>query len=343
MSFFPFPASEKKRLQESDPIMKALCVFSGGLDSLLAAELVRAQGVDVLALFFESPFFGPEKALKHAAQIQLPVKVVDITESHLEVVKTPLHGYGENMNPCIDCHALMIQTAGDLLQAEEADFIITGEVLGQRPMSQNRKALSIVETASGYSGMVLRPLCAKRLPPTIPESRGWVDREGLKGFSGRSRKPQMALAKELHITDYPAPAGGCLLTDPVFSKRLKDLMVFGPELDVRDIEALKVGRHFRLGPGTKIIVGRNKQDNRFIQSLARDSDLLFDTVNIPGPTALLTGPCPRDELDTGARLVAAYSDAKVEKRAEISVTGRGDHRIVTPEQCDKSSFRHLMI
>jgi tRNA U34 2-thiouridine synthase MnmA/TrmU len=323
--------------------MKALSVFSGGLDSLLASELIRAQGIDVLALFFETPFFDSKKALKHAAQNQLPIKVVDITQSHLEVVKSPRHGYGENMNPCIDCHGLMIQKAGELLEHEDASFIITGEVLGQRPMSQNRKALSIVESLSGYSGLVLRPLCAKRLPPTIPETEGWVDREALKGFSGRSRKPQMALAKELNILDYPAPAGGCLLTDPIFSKRLKDLMSAESDLRIEEIEGLKVGRHFRLGPRTKVIIGRNKQDNNVVQSLVREPDLLLHTVNIPGPTALISGLCDDNEVETASEIVAAYSDAKGEKTAEIRIIGRGMDKVVRPDLHDKSDFRHLMI
>ena len=323
--------------------MKALSVFSGGLDSLLASELIRAQGIEVLALFFETPFFDSQKARKHAGQIQLPIKVVDITQSHLDVVKKPLHGYGENMNPCIDCHALMIQKAGEMLEQEGANFIVTGEVLGQRPMSQNRKSLNIVESTSGYSGLILRPLSAKRLPPTIPETKGWVDREALKGFSGRSRKPQMALAKEFNITDYPAPAGGCLLTDPIFSKRLKDLMTADPNLNIRDIDGLKVGRHFRLGPETKVIVGRNKQDNKVIQSLAHESDLLLDTVNVPGPTALLIGPCDNDELETASRIVAAYSDAKGDKTAEIRIVGQGWEKVIAPGLHDKAEFRHLMI
>jgi tRNA U34 2-thiouridine synthase MnmA/TrmU len=202
--------------------MKALCVFSGGLDSMLASELIRAQGIEVLALFFETPFFASPQARKSAESIALPIKVVDITDTHLEMLKNPRHGYGGHMNPCIDCHALMIRTAGEMLEQEGASFIITGEVMGQRPMSQNLKALSMVASESGFQKLILRPLSAKRLPITLPEEEGWVDRERLLGFSGRSRKPQMELAERLHITEYPSPAGGCLLTDEVFSRRLKD-------------------------------------------------------------------------------------------------------------------------
>src|SRR4030042_2624974 len=209
--------------------MKALLVFSGGLDSLLAAQVIRAQDIDVLGLFFETPFFSSEKAKQSAAEIHLPLKIVDLTESHLRIVRKPKHGHGGNMNHCIDCHALMLRSAGDLLEKEEASFIISGEVLGQRPMSQNFKALSIVAKESGFNGLILRPLCAQHLPVTVPEERGWVKREELLSLSGRSRKPQMELAGKLNIRHYPSPAGGCLLTDPVFSRRLRDLFSSRPE------------------------------------------------------------------------------------------------------------------
>ena len=242
--------------------MKALCAFSGGLDSLLASELIRGQGIDVLALFFETPFFSSTKARRSAEAINLPIKVVDITDRHLRMLRDPKHGFGGHMNPCIDCHALMIRITGEMLQKEGASFVITGEVVGQRPMSQNIKALSMVECESGLQGLLLRPLSAKRLQPTIPEERGWIQREELMGFSGRSRKPQIELAERLHIKEYPSPAGGCLLTDEVFSRRLKDLLSTKPDFELREIELLKVGRHFRLGPNTKLVVGRNKKENQ---------------------------------------------------------------------------------
>jgi len=324
--------------------MKALSVFSGGLDSLLASELIRAQGVDVLALFFETPFFRARHAELYAARIGLPLRIVDITETHLTMVRNPVHGYGENMNPCIDCHTLMIRTAGDLLREEGARFIITGEVLGQRPMSQNRKALSTVETESGYAGLVLRPLSAKRLPPTIPEQEGWVDREGLKGLSGRSRKPQMALARELGVREYPSPAGGCLLTDRVFSIRLRDLLKVHPDPAVRDLEILKVGRHFRIGPATKVIVGRNQKENLAIQSMAHSEDRLLTCIGIPGPSALMTGEAlSKDEIETAARIVAAYSDAREGQNAEIQVEGDGEGLVLAVPATDKAVYRSLMI
>jgi tRNA U34 2-thiouridine synthase MnmA/TrmU len=289
--------------------MKALCVFSGGLDSMLASELIRAQGIEVLALFFETPFFASPQARKSAESIALPIKVVDITDSHLEMLKNPKYGYGGHMNPCIDCHALMIRTAGGMLEQERASFIITGEVMGQRPMSQNLKALSMVASESGFQKLILRPLSAKRLPITLPEEKGWVDRERLLGFSGRSRKPQMELAERLHITEYPSPAGGCLLTDEVFSRRLKDLLSASPHLALREIELLKLGRHFRIGPHTKLVVGRNEKENHTIHSLSKETDLVLRTVSVPGPTVLVLGDLTPEMEDLAASITVSYSDA----------------------------------
>ena len=323
--------------------MKALCVFSGGLDSLLASELIRAQGVEVLALFFETPFFSSEKARKSAAAVNLPIKVIDITDRHLSMLKDPKHGFGGYMNPCIDCHALMIRITGEMLQEEGASFVITGEVVGQRPMSQNIKALSMVECESGLRGLLLRPLSAKRLQPTIPEERGWVRREKLMGFSGRSRKPQKELAEKLHITEYPTPAGGCLLTDEVFSRRLKDLFSARPDFELREIELLKVGRHFRLDPNTKLVVGRNKKENQTIQILWKDSDLLLNTVSVPGPTVLVSGDISLELADLAASVTVSYSDAKNDALTKVSLKGQGMDEERMAKGRDKDQLRDYMI
>jgi tRNA-specific 2-thiouridylase len=323
--------------------VKALCAFSGGLDSLLASELVRAQGVEVLALFFETPFFSSARARKSAAAVDLPIKIVDITHRHLSMLQDPKHGFGGHMNPCIDCHALMIRIMGEMLQEEGASFVITGEVVGQRPMSQNIKALSIVECESGLQGLVLRPLSAKRLQPTIPEKRGWIDREKMMGVSGRSRKPQMELAEKLHIKEYPSPAGGCLLTDEVFSRRLKDLLSVKPDFELREIELLKVGRHFRLGPNTKLVVGRNKKENQVIHTLWKESDLLLSTMSVPGPTVLVSGDVSHELADLAASMTVSYSDAKNDELTEVSLKGQGmDEERMTMGR-DKGEFRDYLI
>jgi tRNA U34 2-thiouridine synthase MnmA/TrmU len=273
----------------------------------------------------------------------LPFKVVNITGSHLEVVKSPKHGYGGNMNPCIDCHALMFRIAGKMLEQEGASFVVTGEVLGQRPMSQNRESLGLIASESGLGRLLLRPLSAKCLPQTIPEEKGWVRRDHLMNFRGRSRKPQMQLAHALHIEDYPSPAGGCLLTEKAFSNRLKDLFSSKPEFDLREIEVLKLGRHFRIAPNTKIVVGRNKQENDKIQALSKSGDLILTAAYVPGPTVLVLGNISREVLDLAAALTAAYSDTGDTGEIGIRMTGRGEEDLLMARVRDKEEFRRYMI
>jgi len=323
--------------------MKALCIFSGGLDSMLASQLVRAQGLEVLALFFETPFFRSERSRKSAAHISLPLKVVDITERHLEVVQSPKHGYGAHMNPCIDCHALMLRIAGELLEQEGADFVISGEVLGQRPMSQNRGALNRVAAESGLGNLLLRPLSAKHLPLTLPEESGWVNRDLLMDIMGRSRKPQIALARKFHIHDYPSPAGGCLLTEKAFSRRLSHLFSTRSRPKINELELLKLGRHFTLDTGSKLVVGRDRQENEGILALAGEEEVVIMPISVPGPTAVLTGPAPSPFLALAADITASYSDTEGIDSVEIRVIWRGreEHLSVVPKP--KENFRPLMI
>jgi tRNA-specific 2-thiouridylase len=323
--------------------MKALCVFSGGLDSMLAAELIRAQGIDVLALFFETPFFTSEKAGKSARKIGLSLKVVNIAKRHLEIVKHPRHGYGNNMNPCIDCHALMFRIAGEMLEQEGAGFVFSGEVLGQRPMSQNKRSLSLIALESGLEGLLLRPLSAKSLPPTIPEEKGWVIRDLLMDFQGRSRKPQIELAKKLDISEYPSPAGGCLLTENAFSLRLKDLLSARHDFELREIEFLKLGRHFRLDMQTKAVVGRNKQENEALAALANSRDIILVSTSVPGPTVVVSGDYSNESLEMAAEITAAYSDAKVGENISVRVTGGLGGEISVTGVRDKAEFKSYMI
>jgi len=324
--------------------MKAISVFSGGLDSMLAAELIRAQSIDVLALFFETPFFTADRAVLSARSMDLPFKVVDITKRHFEVVKHPKHGYGGNMNPCIDCHALMFRIAGEMLDSEGAAFVFSGEVMGQRPMSQNKRALALVAEESGLHGMLLRPLSAKCLSPTIPETKGWVKRDQLLGFQGRSRKPQMAMAAELKMADYPAPAGGCLLTERGFSRRLKDLLTTEAEdISTHHLKSLKLGRHFRINDHVKIVVGRNKGENDKLRKLALKKDILLDTVSVPGPTVLMYGNSLNEAIDPAVRITLSYSDAREGVIQEVRVAGAGIEQIVSQSVPDKKEFKDLMI
>jgi len=327
--------------------MKAICVFSGGLDSMLAAETIRAQGIDVLAFFFETPFFGPERAQQSASAMDLAFKVVNITRRHLEVVRHPRSGYGSAMNPCVDCHALMFRIAGEMLDSVGAAFVFTGEVLGQRPMSQNRGSLNRIARESGLRDLLVRPLSAKLLLPTLPEEKGWIQREKLLDFQGRSRRPQMELANRLNISDYPSPGGGCLLTEKGFSRRLKDLVTARADVETRELELLKSGRHFRIGPHTKLVVGRNKLENEIIQTLAGEQDILLKSVSAPGPTALLSGESSGDLIDMAAAITAAYSDTAgqdVSDVRDISIRqGARDIRVLSAPVHDKAEFKALMI
>jgi tRNA-specific 2-thiouridylase len=323
--------------------MKALALFSGGLDSILAVKFIEAHGIDVGGIFFETPFFPSQKAIQSAQYIGLPLKVVDITDSFLKIVLSPKHGYGKGLNPCIDCHALMFKIAGKMLEKEGAGFIISGEVLGQRPMSQNVRSLSIISHDSGFEDLILRPLSAKRLPETLPEKQGWVVRERLLGLSGRSRQPQMELAKKFGIEEYPAPAGGCLLTEEVFSRRLKDLISFSPGFSVRDIELLKMGRHFRIGEKTKIVVGRNQKENEMISSLRRQGDIILTVESFPGPTVLATGDLAPEEIRIAASITVSYSDAAVDQSAAVGLTRDSKRWTLLARGKGKRDFHHFMI
>lgn len=309
---------------------------------MLSSLLISSLGIEVQPVFFNTPFFTPEKAKKSADHINLPLKIVDITERHFALLKDPKHGFGGNMNPCIDCHALMFKVAGEMLPDENADFIISGEVLGQRPMSQNRRSLSIVESESNMNGLILRPLSAKLLPVTIPEIKGWVDREKLLSISGRSRKDQISLANKLNITKYPSPAGGCLLTDIVFSKRLKDLLKNNPCLIRNQIELLKLGRHFRITPESKIIIGRNKRENDMILDLSGKNESILHTKNIPGPVVAVVGKKTREVEMLAATMTASYSDAEDEE-IEIVLTENGEEKIIRTYGKSKNGFRKYMI
>ena len=323
--------------------MKALSLFSGGLDSILAVKLIEEQGIDVIGIFFESSFFTSEKAAHSAYSIALPLQVIDITDRFLPIVLGPRHGYGKGLNPCIDCHKLMFKIAGEMLKEMGADFIISGEVVGQRPMSQNLKSISLISHDSGLKDLILRPLSAKRLPETLPEVKGWVMREKLLGLSGRSRKPQIELANKFGIKEYPAPAGGCLLTDVIFSRRLKDLMVYDPNFSKRDIELLKWGRHFRINKGVKIIVGRDQRENSMITSLIENRDTVLTVESFPGPTVLVTGELSKKEIQLAASITVSYSDAGIGQLVLVQVKKDSKRWKVLARGKEKSNFHQLMI
>ena len=333
--------------------MKAIALVSGGLDSTLAANLIQQQGIEVLALNFKTPFClcdrKTSQGCSHAAKttadnLGVELKMVNIGDEFLQVIRSPRHGYGSNMNPCIDCRILKFKKAKEYMQETGAAFILTGEVLGQRPMSQHRQALMLIEKESGLEGLVLRPLSAQLLPETIPERQGWVDRDKLLSFNGRSRKPQFSLAKELNIQDYSCPAGGCLLTDPEFSKRIKDLMLRG-KLDFNNVNLLKLGRHFRLSQDSKLIVGRDEKENQRLINLAQDGDYLFGPTQIAGPTALGRGYFNAGLVDLAVGIVCSYCDLDGKQNADISlrIFPNAQEKIINALPLERDKFAALRI
>jgi len=305
--------------------MKAIALLSGGLDSMLAAKVIMEQGVELEALNFLTVFctctnrgetcLASQKAVEN---LGIPLKVFNVSEEYLPVVKYPKHGYGSNMNPCIDCRIFMLKKSKAYLEKVGASFIVTGEVLGQRPMSQRREAMRLIEKEAGLEGLILRPLSAKVLPITIPEKEGWVDREKLLNISGRSRKPQIKMAENYGIHDYPCPAGGCLLTDPGFAKRTKDLMVHVPNFSLNDVHLLKIGRHFRFSHGVKLVVGRNEEENQKIQTFSQEKDMLLKVSDFPGPLSLLRGRFIEGDIEKAAAITVHYSKAKDLKKVEVT-------------------------
>ncbi len=298
----------------------AVALFSGGLDSILAVKLIEKQGIEVKGVNFKTPFFGLEKTYLTVKDLDMDLNIIDITEELLRILRNPRHGFGKNMNPCIDCHALMFKKAGEYMNKVGASFILTGEVLGERPMSQNRNSLSVIERESGFEGRILRPLSALLLAETIPEKKKLVDRNKLLDISGRSRKRQMELAAKIGIKDYPSPAGGCKLTDPAFSKRLRDLFT-QESFSLEEIELLKLGRHFRLSKDIKLVVGRNEEENKQLQNFFQGEDFLFKAKNLKGPVSLLKkeSKVNNEFIIKSCRITARYCDRNEEENEEVNI------------------------
>ena len=311
---------------------KAIGLISGGLDSILAEKMVLEQDVEVIGVCFTSPFFDKSvHAIPIAEKSGIDLKIINFGYEYISLIKNPIHGYGKNINPCIDCHTYMLKQAKKLMEELNADFVFTGEVLNERPMSQHLNALKLIEKESGLTGKLLRPLSAQLLEPTIPETTGIIDRKRLSSISGRSRKSQIALAKMYGINDFPQPAGGCLLTDESFCKRLKDAFEHYED-SLNDLELLKIGRHFRMSDkdAAKIVVGRNEKENSGILSLKRDSDIILEPVEIVGPIVLIRRMVGQDfslanlkvypmTLQIAAELCARYSDKGNSNLVKIKV------------------------
>ncbi|MCX7832058.1 MAG: tRNA 4-thiouridine(8) synthase ThiI [Actinobacteria bacterium] len=313
---------------------RAFLLFSGGLDSALAGLVLIDAGVDVLPLTFKSPFFGYETALKMAERLDWPLIVVDITNEQLRIVEKPKYGYGKNLNPCIDCHAQMIKIACQLKDDYQVDFVATGEVLNERPKSQTRKALEIVAKESGCEEYLVRPLSAKLFPATKAEEKGLVDREKLLDISGRSRKRQIELAKKYGLTDFPSPAGGCLLTDPVFSARLRKLIKWRGHLFDKDIELVKYGRNF-FESDYWIVVSRNEYETRMLEKIILDTDVRITTYEAPGPLTIVRFKESIDSekmekaVDIASLLTIRYSKLREKETASVSIKQASSEKLKT--------------
>jgi tRNA-specific 2-thiouridylase len=293
----------------------AVVLLSGGLDSTLAVKMMIEQGIEVTAVHFTSPFCNcssrkggcRNEARRVTEEFGIPLRVVVKGMDYLRVVEKAPHGYGRGMNPCIDCRIYMLRKVAGMLDEFGASFVVTGEVLGQRPMSQHRQAINTIERESGLAGRILRPLSARLFPPTLPEEEGIVDRGRLLSISGRSRKPQIELADRFGVQDYPCPAGGCLLTDPDVAARLRDLFAHVPGYAHRDIVLLTIGRHFRVNPSLRAVVGRSQEENERIVSLAAPGDAIFTSENFRGPAILAAGELDPVSERVIADMITAYS------------------------------------
>ncbi len=328
--------------------MKAIALFSGGLDSQLAVKLILNQDIDVHGIHFTSAFTAesnisgePTDVENAADRLGIPLAVQDITDDLIQLIKDPAHGLGSGMNPCVDCRITQLRRAKKLMEETGARFLITGEVVGQRPMSQRKGAMNVIERESDVEGLLLRPLCARQLDPTIPEQKGWVDRDELKNFTGRSRKPQMALAQELGVTDYPDPAGGCRLTEPNHANRVEDLHEHN-ELNRDNVRLLEVGRHFRLSNDAKLVIGRNHEENLRIEELARDSDYVLIARHYPGPTTLGRGDFTDQQLCFAARLTARYGKGKEQNQVVVDVCRARNADIEVPPAADEDLSKYRL-
>ena len=307
---------------------KAIALLSGGLDSTLAVKMMLDLGIEVEALNFTSPFCTctgkssgcKSEAVRVAQEYNIPIKVMHKGVEYLDIVRNPVHGYGKGVNPCVDCRIYLLKKAKEYMLESDADFVFTGEVLGQRPMSQRRDTLRVIEKESGLEGLLLRPLSARHFEPTIPEKEGWVDRNKLMAIEGRSRSVQMQMAEDLDVKDYPCPAGGCLLTELSYVPKIRDVFDHSKELKLRDFRLLKTGRHFRLDPQSKAIMGRSEGDNNQLELTRQPGEAALTWLDGNTPVAIIIGNQDDNNFRLSARILLRYT--KAEPGAECRIEMR---------------------
>ncbi len=331
--------------------VKVVSLFSGGLDSSLAILLMLRQNIEVHAIMFLTHFGCDIVDRSSCSQDPYPVaekfgfsvRLSHLGEKFVEIVKNPKFGHGKNMNPCVDCRILMLEEAKFVMEQIGAEAVITGEVLGQRPMSQMRNTLNLIEKETDLKGRLLRPLSAKLMQPTIPELEGRIDRELLEDINGRSRKRQMELAEEFGLEDYPNPGSGCLLTDPNYSSRLRDLLKYSSIINFDTLNLLKVGRHIRFSPETKIVVGRNEEENKKIEQYKQPDDIVFEAMETGSPITILHGKATDDAIEFAARATARYCDQKTQPSVRITVTHPDHGDVIEVAPIDNSKLAKMIL
>jgi len=326
-------------------LTKAIVMVSGGLDSMLAVKAIKEEGIEVVGVHFVTPFnkgccANLTDLMKFADDEKIKLRVVMSGPDYLEMIRKPKHGYGSAMNPCIDCRIYMFRIAKKLMEEEGADFVVTGEVLGQRPMSQNLAALYLIEKEADLQGKILRPLSAKELKPTIAESEGNIKREGLSGIKGRSRKQQIDMAKRFGLSAWPNAGGGCMLTDSNYASKLDDLFEHFTNIQLMDIKLLSLGRHFRLSKSAKLVVGRNKEENEQIKAM-KENHILLDPDNFMGPTGLLIGEAGDELLRLSCSIIAGYGDAV--ESPTVAITSNGEVTKMKTSRIDRKMAAAYLI
>ena len=324
----------------------ALALFSGGLDSMLAIKLMVEQDIKVTAIHMNIGFGSRtdvSEAMKRRAELAgAEFKIIDVRDEYIKkVLFDPQYGYGKHFNPCIDCHGFMFRVAKEYIEELDADFMVTGEVLGQRPMSQRADAMkSVKKLAEDEDDLILRPLCAKNMEMTKPEREGWVDREKLLDLSGRGRDTQLQMAEDFGWEDFQSPGGGCLLTDERFTKKMREFLEFG-DLHVEDIDILKNGRHLRLPNGAKLVIGRDKDENEFLEKSINNKYFRVKAESIPGPYSLLSSEASDEDKKLSARLVLTFTKTTPSMEYDIHV---GDEIIkATPLEKREDAHKYFVI
>lgn len=323
---------------------RCICLFSGGLDSVLAVKVMQEQGVECVPINFKSPFFCAKKTEDSSVYcLDIPIETVDISDKFMEVLRNPAHGYGSVKNPCVDCKILIMQTAKSLLDKYDASFIVSGEVLGQRPMSQQRQSMDLIAKCADVVDILVRPLSAKLLEPTLPERENVIDRSKLLAISGRGRKGQLALAKKYNIEKFEQPAGGCILTEPQFAPRINDYLSHYQVEDYNAIRQLKIGRHYRIG-SSKVVVGRNDYENKLLVKLIHSTDIILMPTSVMGPTAIIHDEnVPSDEtVRLVAQIVMSYSDCESDT-CGITVDRQGQCSVLNVNRTDREQFSQYML